>query len=153
MSFCVSKRAFEDVGGYDEALGPRGEKPELLKWQRPGGEEVDLAMRIAESGYRVLYNPMMVATHLVGNQSLTLPSIMRRALHVGHNRAILSRRNSQFVNLNNYFVLGSSIAGLAQVLLNLPRSPYDSWRKFSFTLLVLVSVAVGWVVGILDDVS
>ena len=153
MNFCVSKRAFEDAAGYDEALGPRGEKPELLKWRRPGGEEVDLAMHIAEAGYRVLYNPLMVATHLVENQSLTPLSIMRRALHVGHNRAILSRRSSKFANTNNYFVLRSVVAGLARALLNLPRRPYDSWRKFSFTVFVLVSVAVGWVVGNLDDVS
>ena len=151
MNFCVSKKVFEDVGGYDETLGPTGEKPELLNWRRPGAEEIDLAIRIIESGHRVLYNPLMVATHLVGNQSLTPSSMMKRAMHVGHNRAIISRRNRRYVKMNNHLVLRNVSIGMARDLFHLAKNPFDTWRKFSFTMFILVGVAFGWVFGILDD--
>jgi cellulose synthase/poly-beta-1,6-N-acetylglucosamine synthase-like glycosyltransferase len=46
MNFCIKKEVFLKAGGYDENLGPRGDRPEKARWHRLGAEESDLAIRI-----------------------------------------------------------------------------------------------------------
>jgi GT2 family glycosyltransferase len=49
---CAYRReAFESVGGFDESI------------RLPGGEDPDLALRVADRGYRFVYEPRAIVRH------------------------------------------------------------------------------------------
>jgi GT2 family glycosyltransferase len=55
-SFAASRRALENLGGFDEALGP-GTPPR-------GGEDLDLFLRVILAGKTIAYEPGALAWHL-----------------------------------------------------------------------------------------
>lgn len=55
-NFAVSRRIFEEVGGFDEALGagtPSG-----------GGEDLNMFVRVILGGYRLVYEPSAIVSHV-----------------------------------------------------------------------------------------
>jgi glycosyltransferase involved in cell wall biosynthesis len=69
MSF--TRDAFERVGGFDVAMGPRGEK-------KYSHEDIDFVRRVLGAGFRVFYDPAPTVYHWIG------PDRMRRAFFREH---------------------------------------------------------------------
>ena len=55
-NFSVAKKVLEEMGGFSVRLGRKGN-------DFSGGEETELAYRIAAQGYDLYYNPFAVVTH------------------------------------------------------------------------------------------
>lgn len=55
LNMALRRSAYEEVGGFDERLGPGT----LF----PGAEDVDLGFRLLEAGYRIIYSPQAVLYH------------------------------------------------------------------------------------------
>ena len=72
----VRAEAFEEVGGFDEALDV--------------GEDVDLVWRLVEAGWRCRYEPASVVTH-VGRSELG--PMLRRRFDYGRSAAVLDARH------------------------------------------------------------
>jgi glycosyltransferase involved in cell wall biosynthesis len=150
MNFCVRKEAFLEAGGYDEALGPVGDRPEAHDWLRLGAEEDDLAMRIQEKCKKtILFNPRMVVTHRLRRETVLPKGLVKRSLHVGHNRAYIHSKHPSARNLGDYLTLRSLVASTLRTILDLPRHPFLSWKKISFTSVVLFGLCLGYAIGLL----
>ena len=149
MNFCVLRDAFFDVGGYDSNLGPRGDRPETADWRRLGGEEQELAIKIlAETGLRVVYNPRMIVIHRLRRDTVTIGGLLRRALHVGHNRAFIHTSLTDVRRKHtDYMVSTNLLLTLSESLLLFPTNPLYYWKRFSFSILVLGAVFIGFLVG------
>jgi hypothetical protein len=103
MNFCIKKEVFLKAGGYNENLGPRGDRPEMARWHRLVAEESDLAIRVwLETGLKVVYDPNVIVEHKLRPESILLGGLVRRALHVGHNRAYVHSRYPRVGVVNDY---------------------------------------------------
>lgn len=72
LNIAFRKKALQDVGGFDEALGRRGQ-------QVQGGDEQELVSRIVREGGRTLYEPEALVGHLVGAERLHWDYFLRLA--------------------------------------------------------------------------
>lgn len=153
MNFCVRREAFLKVGGYDIRLGPRGDRPEIADWRRVGAEETDLALRIIKAQYRVLYNPKMLVYHRLRYESVRPKGLVKRALHVGHNRAYILRMSPQVGSSSNYGVVFNLTTSAIKWIPRLPRNPILFWKKFSVSILVICAVFIGFAIGRIDSLE
>jgi GT2 family glycosyltransferase len=71
-NFSVAKKVLEEMGGFSVHLGRKGN-------DFSGGEETDLAYRIAAQGYDLYYNPFAVVTHHIKRDRMTLKHMVRTA--------------------------------------------------------------------------
>jgi glycosyltransferase involved in cell wall biosynthesis len=71
-NFSVAKKVLEEMGGFSVHLGRKGN-------DFSGGEETDLAYRIAAQGYDQYYNPFAVVTHHIKRDRMTLKHMTRTA--------------------------------------------------------------------------
>ena len=71
-NFSVAKRALLDAGRFSVHLGRKG-------GDFSGGEETDLAYRIAANGYDLYYNPFAKVTHYIKRERMTLKHMIRSA--------------------------------------------------------------------------
>jgi len=80
----VRRDAFEKLGGFDEAFTPAYY------------EDADLCMRLWNAGYRVVYQPLAIATHIEfgSSSSETARNLMEkhRAVFLGKHSSILKGR-------------------------------------------------------------
>ncbi len=60
-NMAVYRAAFEEVGSFDERLGPGT--------HFPAGEDHDWLFRLLEAGYRIVYNPNVIMYHLAWRNS------------------------------------------------------------------------------------
>lgn len=150
MNFCVRKEAFIRVGGYDESLGPSGDRPEAYSWLRLGAEEDDLALKIqGVCGKKLLFNPEMLVTHRLRLESVSSRGLVKRSLHVGHNRAYIHAKYPENGTLSDISTLRRLVATTAHTALSLPRHPLISWKKLSFTGTVVIGLGTGYAIGFL----
>lgn len=148
MNFCIRKDVFQKVGGYATKLGPMGDRPETATWHRLGAEESDLVLRIWESTtFKVLYNPAMVVEHRLRPESLLPRGLVRRALHVGHNRAYIHAMHPRNGGTNDLANLRGLLSNLGASLHLLIRRPVYAWKRVSFTILVVSAFILGYVEG------
>lgn len=152
MNFCIRRNIFFHAGCFDERIGPRGDRPERGRWKRIGAEENDLALRIlGKTGLRVLYNPEIRIEHKLRVESLRLTGLIRRALHVGHNRAFINKMfSSKRYERPENLVLIDTVTILLNTLISRRISPILFWKRFSFTCVVTFSVLVGYLIGKLE---
>lgn len=151
MNFCVRKDSFERAKGYDESLGPRADRPETQSWFRLGAEESDLAFRIRKVCQEaVVFNPRMIVTHKLRRETITLRGVTRRAMHVGRNRAYLHSRYAGSYGGGESEVLRETVVDLLSSLLQLFSHPVRSWKRISFTCLVVLGLAAGYLSGIVQ---
>jgi glycosyltransferase involved in cell wall biosynthesis len=71
-NFSVAKRALFEVGGFSVDLGRKGR-------DFSGGEEIDLAYRIAANGYDVYYSPFAKVTHYIREDRMNLKHMVKSA--------------------------------------------------------------------------
>lgn len=149
MNFCIRKDLFFTAGCYDESLGPKGDRPERGNWRRVGAEESDLALRIlAKTGCRVLYNPEIKVVHRLRAESLQPKGLIRRALHVGHNRAYIDNKFSyKMRRRSDHFVMVNTATTLLKSMVSKSAGPIFLWKRFSFAAVVALSVMVGYFIG------
>jgi hypothetical protein len=150
MNFCIKEKAFLKAGEYDENLGLRENRPEMARWHRLGAEESDLAIRVRLwTGLKVAYDPNLIVEHRLRPESILLGGLVRRALHVGHNRAYIHSKypRSGVVNDNQTFErLVKELTFTAKKFL---RNPVRVWQSFSFTFLVVIAFGAGFLEGLL----
>ena len=148
MNFVVLRHVFEEVCGYNPRLGPIGDRPELSAWRRIGAEESELALRIALLGYKVLYNPKMVVTHNLDARSVTVRGLARRAMHVGHNRAVLRKfGRCNRIGFDESLVASRLFFTLLKSAAAFPKSPIPSWKALSLSAFVLSCFGLGFAFG------
>ena len=71
-NFSVAKKALEEVGGFSTRLGRKGR-------DFSGGEETELAYRIAAQGYDLYYTPFAVVTHHIRKDRMILKHMVKSA--------------------------------------------------------------------------
>jgi glycosyltransferase involved in cell wall biosynthesis len=148
MNFSVVREVFFRAGGYNTSIGPFIDRPELSDWRRIGAEEDELAYRISSLGVRVIYNPRMVVNHKLNRRSVTTMALAKRALHVGHNRAVVHRFSHSTDSYSpEFFVLIQLLVTLSKSLLGLRQSPVTNWKRISFSVFVLFWSSLGFVFG------
>jgi GT2 family glycosyltransferase len=64
------------VGGFDPALGPRGDLPGFA-------EDTEVQVRLAAAGYRGLYAGDVRVEHLIGAERMRLREVFRRRFYAG----------------------------------------------------------------------
>ena len=69
-NFSVAKRVLEEMGGFSIHLGRKGN-------DFSGGEETELAYRIAAGGYDLYYDPFAVVTHHIKKDRMTVKHMLR----------------------------------------------------------------------------
>jgi glycosyltransferase involved in cell wall biosynthesis len=150
MNFCIKKEVFLKAGGYDENLGPRGDRPETAHWHRLGAEESDLAIRVwLRTGLKVVYDPNAIVEHKLRRESILPGGFIRRALHVGHNRAYIHSIYPRVGVMNDYQTFQRLVRELTFTVKKFLQNPVRVWQSFSFTFLVVVAFGVGFLEGLL----
>jgi glycosyltransferase involved in cell wall biosynthesis len=71
-NFSVAKKALQEMGGFSVRLGRKGN-------DFSGGEETELAYRVAAYGYDLYYNPFAVVTHHIKRDRMTVNHMVRTA--------------------------------------------------------------------------
>lgn len=84
-NFSVRKDVFNKVGGFDENFP-----------NKPGGEDVDLGLRITEMGYRIMNAPKGLVYHNKETWSAVKP-MLRRAWYYGSADYYLIEKHSKIV--------------------------------------------------------
>jgi glycosyltransferase involved in cell wall biosynthesis len=69
-NFSVARKTLQEVGGFSTHLGRKGK-------DFSGGEEIELAYRIAAHGYDLYYNPFAVVTHHVKKDRMNLKHMIK----------------------------------------------------------------------------
>ena len=146
MSF--RKEAFELCGSFTTKFGLQlgGKKG----WHDPPSEDVDFSLRVRKAtGKRIVFNPLAQVAHKITADRLRWRFIIRRACSVGYQRRMIK-------NLYRTFPIDDLLAPehdlLKRILLqllwrtarNFFESPRIAMRTFCLTLVILVSVAVGY---------
>jgi Glycosyl transferase family 2 len=150
MSLCIRRESFFRVGGYNESLGPIGDRPERQRWQRLGAEESDLVLRVRRLGQNIIYNPQMLVTHKLRRETLMPVGLARRASHVGHNRAYIHSQYGAEGTSGDLELLHSIVTVTISSMVALPRHPRTSWKKLAVTSIVLFFFALGLAKGYAD---
>lgn len=144
MNLAVRKELFSKVGGYNTALGPHGDRPEVKSWNRLGAEETDLVLRISrDSKKMVLFNPRMKLLHKLRRESVSSLAMMRRAMHVGLNKAYISSKYGHDDLESDCSVLTNLYSELANALLKFSKEPLFAWQRFSFSIFILWGLVWG----------
>ncbi|MDG6998470.1 MAG: glycosyltransferase family 2 protein [Nitrososphaerota archaeon] len=150
MNFCVRKKIFAQVGGYDEGLGPAGDRPEVNRWFRLGAEEDDLALKIrASCRKKVMFNPKMIVKHRLRRESVLPIGLVKRSLHVGQNRAYIHSKHPSVGSSNTHAMLRKVTRTTIVTAVSLPLHPLNSWMKLSFTCIVTFGLVIGYSFGLL----
>jgi glycosyltransferase involved in cell wall biosynthesis len=150
MNFCIKKEVYLKAGGYDENLGPRGDRPEKARWHRLGAEESDLAIRIwLRTGLKVVYDPNVIVEHKLRPESILPGGLVRRALHVGHNRAYIHSKYPRLGVVNDNQTFKRLVKELTFTAKKFIRNPVRVWQSFSFTFLVVIAFGAGFLEGLL----
>ena len=83
------KDIFKVVGGFDEELGKTSDK--LLC-----EEEIDMQTKILDKGYRIIYEPKSVVTHIIDSSKLTKDYFIKRSFWQGVSEMIKIRKYGEF---------------------------------------------------------
>jgi len=79
------------LGGFKIGLGVGSSKKGWI-----GGEETELALRLCNKKYKVIYDPNLIVYHVILPSRCTLKYILGRAYHVGRTNRILMHRYSKY---------------------------------------------------------
>lgn len=91
----VKKNIFDKVGLFDEKLG-RG-IDNLM-----GEEETDLQRRILKGGFKIVYEPSAIVTHLVYEERLTKLWFLERSFWQGYSEVLRIRKAKNFNKLADF---------------------------------------------------
>jgi GT2 family glycosyltransferase len=86
------KSIFDEIGGFDEKLG---RSPDNLM----GEEEIELQKRILDRGYKLVYEPKALVTHLIDKERLTKGYFLERSFWQGYSEIMSIRHATNFERL------------------------------------------------------
>lgn len=143
------KEAFDSCGSFTTTFGlQRGGKK---GWHDPPSEDVDFSLRVRkETGKRIVFNPLAQVAHKITHDRLQWRFIIRRSCSVGYQRRMIK---TLYHNYPIDDLLGPEhdllkrifSRLLSQTLKNFFKSPRIALRIFFLTLVILSSVALGYV--------
>jgi glycosyltransferase involved in cell wall biosynthesis len=117
------KSLFEKIGLFRLDLDRKGAS--LM-----GGGDTELFQRAHLRGYRLLYLPSLVVSHLVPVFRLTRAFFRERLFYSGYTRAALGTERAGRVALNCIvFMIGSPLCGMTAVLLRVAGRPAASFAQ------------------------
>ena len=149
MNLCIRRTVFTKAGGYNEFIGPSGDRPETKSWLRIGAEEDDLSQKVQVlCGKRIVFDPRMVVTHRLRRETVTPKGLVKRCLHVGHNRAYIHSKYPASGDTGDNLVLRRLVGTTLLTLSSFPRHPLLAWKRLSFTSVVIASLGLGYLVGL-----
>ena len=136
--------------GYDEDLCATGNRPETTRWHRSGAQQSDLAIRVwLRTGLKVVYDPNLIVEHRLRPESILLVGLVRRALHVGHNRAYIHSKYPRLGVVNDNQTFQRLVRELTFTAKKFIRNPVRVWQSFSFTFLVVIAFGAGFLEALL----
>jgi len=91
-NFSVKKSIFAKVGLFDEELGRSAGN--LM-----GEEETDLQRRILKEGFKIVYDPNAIVTHLVDEERLTKLWFLERSFWQGYSEVLRIKKAENFKKL------------------------------------------------------
>jgi GT2 family glycosyltransferase len=83
------KSIFDDVGMFDESLGRTPDK--LI-----GEDETELQRRILKKGFKLIYEPKAIVTHLIDKERLTKKWFLERSFWQGYSEILRIRNQENF---------------------------------------------------------
>jgi len=143
------KEAFDAGGLFLTYLG--SERGSERGVQKTTAEETELSLRVKrKTGKKIIYYPNVTVNHKVHTFRLTNKYIRRRAYIEGCSKMLIRKLAGD--NIEGEKLLKTEYALLNRILFRLLPSifagifthPILSWRKFSVTVVVLSSVAAGY---------
>lgn len=102
FSLGVPRRAFEDVGSFDEDV------------PKSGGEDLDWTIRLRRAGYELQFDPSIVVVHCPTR--VTLRGLVRHAFQAGENSIRVRRRYPEAFAAPAFLYHWPILLGLAPVL-------------------------------------
>ena len=136
ISAALYRSALEDVGGFDERLGPGT--------RFGAGEDSDLGFRLLEAGYRILYVPEAELVH----RSWRPPAaILRLRWHYGRGQGAFYAKHA---SLADRYILGRMAKDAGRLVKLFPRRLARSRRRAlgdAAYVAGLFSGALGWWLG------
>lgn len=143
------REAFEHGGLFSTYLG--SERGSELGVQKTTAEETELSIRVRhKTGKRIIYDPNVIVNHKVHKYRLTRRYIQKRAYVEGCSKMLIRKIFKD--NLRDERLLKTEYELLRRIFLKLfPdilkgffTNPVTAWRRFSVTVIVLSSVAIGY---------
>jgi hypothetical protein len=114
-------------------FAPKGDRPEVSRWQRLGAEESDLVLRVLLwTKFKIVYDPNIIVEHKLRLESILPGAVFRRALHVGHNRAYIYSLYHEVEKINNVANLRVMVLDFVRTLAICLRKPVYLWKSISF---------------------
>lgn len=139
----IRKAALDRVGGFDERF--------FLY-----GEDMDICLRVADNGFKVLYYPEARAIH--HHRTSTSKRPIRSTYHFYHSMALFYRKHyagstgrlfSPLVTAACWFMIAVQVLLGERIRLSGGVVKVEKrWMKFLFILLDLVSVFVSWLLAV-----
>ncbi len=121
-NFSVAKKVLEEMGGFSIHLGRKGN-------DFSGGEETDLAYRIAAQGYNLYYNPFAVVTHHIKRDRMTFKHMTRTARSSAKVWVYMERELMKF-NMGIEWDLKNMIKDLTKLGFYLGHRPFQKRLQF-----------------------
>jgi GT2 family glycosyltransferase len=126
-NFSVDRKALLEMGGFSIHLGRKGN-------DFSGGEEIDLAYRIAAHGYDLYYNPFAVVTHHVKKERMNLKHMVRTT-RASAKVWVYMERELMRSNMGTRWDLKEFVKALVKFVLYLGPRPFQN--RFLFFLQTL----------------
>ncbi len=136
ISAALYRSALEDVGGFDERLGPGT--------HFGGGEDSDLGFRLLEAGYRIVYVPEAELVHRAWRSP---DAILRLRWHYGRGQGAFYAKHA---SLADRYTLGRMAKEAGRLVRAFPRRLVRSRRRAlgdAAYVAGLLSGALGWWLG------
>ena len=143
------REAFENGELFPTYLG--SERGSEIGEQKTTAEETELSLRVRHrTGKRIEYNPKVTVSHKVHKYRLTRQYIWKRAYIEGCSKILIQKLFKD--NLRDERLLKTEYELLRRILLKLSpdilkgffTNPVTAWHRFSVTVIVLSSVAIGY---------
>ncbi len=147
MSF--RKEAFDICGSFTTSFGLQlgGKKG----WHDPPSEDVDFSLRVRKAtSKRIVFNPLAKVAHKITHDRLRWRFIIRRACSVGYQRRMIKTLYENYPIRDllgpEHDLLKRIFSGLlSRTLKNFFKTPRLALRTLVLTLVILFSVALGYV--------
>jgi glycosyltransferase involved in cell wall biosynthesis len=94
-NFSVRKTIFDKIGLFDEELG-------RSIGNLMGEEETDIQRRILKEGFKIIYEPNSIVTHLVDEERLTKLWFLERSFWQGYSEILSIRKAENFNKLLDF---------------------------------------------------
>lgn len=116
---------------------------------QPVSDDIEFSLRVRKrTGRPIIFTPNARVWHKASKNRLSLGFAAARAYHIGHTRRIFKRYYAN--ELGPFEQEHQVLKGVFRLLLSIPKEfltkPRLAWKKLSLIIVVLISIAVGYLV-------